>query len=149
MRGWITGRNATCGSELAADDSLELVQSPVEIVVDDRVVELRLQRELALGDVEPLVDLALALGRPGAEPPLELFLARSGHEDDDARGNAVADLERATRLDLEQRRAAASGDPVELRPERAGAVSLAPGELDVLEEAALGEAPVEIGRAHV
>src|SRR5919204_351800 len=144
MRGWITGRNATCAPEFGADDFLELVQGPVEVVVDNRVVELRLECELALGDVQTLVDLALALGRAGTKPPFELLRARGGDEDDNAVLHAVAHGERAARLDLEQRRGAVGDDPAQLGPKRARAVALAPRQLDVLEEAALGEAPIEL-----
>src|SRR5262252_8082536 len=72
MRGWIMGGHGTCAVQGLADDSLELGHGPLAVVVDDGVVELRRERELALGDVEPLVDLALALRRPQAEPPLAI-----------------------------------------------------------------------------
>src|SRR5437773_363024 len=77
MRGWITGRNATCAPELSADDSLELVEGALEIVVDDLVMELRLERELALRDVEALVDLALR-DEPVVAPVLLVGPARPG-----------------------------------------------------------------------
>src|SRR5437763_7384995 len=100
MRGWITGRNTTCGPQLGADDSLELVQCALEVVVDDRVLELGLERELPLGDLQPFVDLTLALRGPVAEPALEFLSARRGHKDDNAVGNPVTNRERPTRLDL-------------------------------------------------
>src|SRR5919204_3026130 len=144
MRGWITGGHATCAREGAADDALELVQRPVEVVVDDRVLELRLERELLLRDLEPLVDLALALGRPRPEPFLELFPARGGHEDRHRSWHAVAHGQRAAGLDLEHRRVAVGRDAVELGPERSRAVALTPGKRDPLEEAALLQLPVEL-----
>src|SRR5438034_360431 len=67
MRGWITGRNATCGPELGADDSFELVESALEIVVDDLVAKLRRERPLLAGRRKTFLDLARALGAAGAE----------------------------------------------------------------------------------
>src|SRR5919198_6767657 len=103
MRGWIMGGHGTCAVQGFADDLLELRDGPLAIVVDDRVVELRRERELALRDVEPLVDLAFALRRPQPEPPLALLAARRGDEDRDRRRNAVADRQRAAGLDLQYR----------------------------------------------
>src|SRR5512133_2870499 len=94
MRGWITGGHATCGCKRAADNSLQLLESTVDLVVDDRVPELRPERELALRDVEALVDLALALGGTRAEPGLELLAAGGGHEDRHRGGHPVAHRQR-------------------------------------------------------
>src|SRR5215470_2993612 len=144
MRGWIMGGHATCRLQLGANDSLQLAERAVEVVVDDLVLELRLEGQLALGDVEALLDLPLALGRARPEPPLQLLAARSGNEDGHRGGDAVADPECAPGLDLEERRAVLGGDPVELGPERAGAVALSPGQLDPFEKVAGLEPPVEL-----
>src|SRR5204863_2219132 len=56
----------------------------------------------------------------------------------------VAHRECAAGLDLEQGGAGAAGDPLELRPERARAVALAPRQRHVLQKAVLGEALVEL-----
>ena len=64
------GGHATCAVQGAADDPLELLHGALAIVVDERVVELRRELQLALRNVEPLVDLALALGRPRAQAAL-------------------------------------------------------------------------------
>src|SRR5512132_3758619 len=109
MRGWITRGHATCGREGAADDALELPQCAVEVVVHDRVLELRLERELPLGDAEPLVDLALALGRARVQALFELLPARSRYEDRHRSRHAVAHGQRAAGFDLEQRRASFGG----------------------------------------
>src|SRR5262245_21833763 len=144
MRGWIMGGHGTCAVQGTADDSLELGHGPLAVVVDDGVVELRRERELALGDVEPLVDLALALRRPQAEPPLALLPARGGDEDRDRRRNAVANRERPAGLDLKHGRAAVGDDAIELRPERSRAAARPPRQLDPLQEVALLELPVEL-----
>src|SRR5512132_3565209 len=118
MRGWIMGGHGTCAVQGCADDSLELGDRPLAVVVDDGVIELRRERELALGDVESLVDFALAFRCPQPEPPLALFPARGGDEDRDRRRDAVANRERAAGLDLQDRRATLGDDAIELRPER-------------------------------
>src|SRR5438552_3696837 len=138
------GAYGTCALQFAADDFLELVQSPLEIVVHDLVVELPFVLKLPLGDLEPLVDLPLALGRAGPEPLLELVAARRRDEDRHRAGDPVAHGERAAGLDLEQRRMAAAGDPLQLRPEGSRAVAFAPRKRHVLEEPVLGEAFVEL-----
>src|SRR2546426_526062 len=97
MRGWITGGNGTCTFQIAADDFLELGESALQVVVDDPVVERGLELELLLRDVEALLDLALALGRPCAQPLLELLPARRRDEDRHRARDAVADRERALR----------------------------------------------------
>src|SRR5881227_321996 len=99
MRGWITVANGTCGRELPPHDPLELVESTVEVVVDDLVAELRLEGELPLGDTQALLDLTLALRRPRAKPLLELLLVRRRDEDRHRVGNAVADGEGSPGLD--------------------------------------------------
>ena len=96
MRGHGTGR-----PQLRAGDSLQLVQCAAEIVIHDLVLELRLEGQLALGDVQPLLDLAFALGRTYAEPALELFGARGGDEDRHGRRNSVPHPDRPTGLDLQ------------------------------------------------
>src|ERR1044072_539842 len=98
MRGWIMRGHGTCTVQGPTDDVLELRDGPLAVVVDDRVVELRRERELALGEVEPLVDLALALGRPQPEPPLALLAAGCGDEDRHRRGDAIANRQGAIRL---------------------------------------------------
>src|SRR6476620_4152649 len=137
------GGHATCTVQRAADDPLELLHGTLAIVVDERVVELRRELELPLGDVEPLVDLALALGRPRAQPPLALLAAGGGDEDRDRSRDPVANGERAARLDLEHRRTSLACDPLELGPERSRAIPLAPWQLDPLEETPLFEPLVE------
>src|SRR5262245_3512420 len=144
MRGWIMGGHGTCAVQGTADDSLELGDGPLAVVVDDGVVELRRERELALGDVEPLVDLALALRCPQAEPALALLPARGGDEDRDRRRDTVANRQRAAGLDLEHGRATVGDDAIELRPERARAATLPPRQLDPLQEVALLQLPVEL-----
>src|SRR5205085_12231683 len=84
------------------------------------------------------------LGAASSQAPLLLLRTRSGDEDRHASGNAVADRQRPGRLELEEWRASRSCDPVELGPQRSRAVALAPREVDVLEELALAEAPVEL-----
>src|SRR6266516_5555287 len=108
------GANRTCALQLPADDFLERVQRPAEIVVHDLVVELRLELQLPVGDLEPLVDLPFAFGGAGPQPLLQLVAARRRDEDRHRAGNPVADYERAAGLDLEQRpaAAAAAGDPL-------------------------------------
>src|SRR5512133_2911425 len=144
MRGWIMRGHGTGRPQLCADDSLQLVQRAAEIVVHDLVLELRFEGELALGDVQPLLDLAFALGRAYAEPALELLGARSGDEDRHGRRNAVPHPHCPAGLDLEQRRVLFRGDSVELGPERSGPVALPPGQLDPLEELAGLEPAAEI-----
>src|SRR5919109_3653636 len=141
MRGWITGGHATCGREGAADDALQFVERAVEVVVHDRVLELRLERKLPLRDPESLVDLALALGCPRPQALLELLPARGGDEDRHRGRHAVAHGQRAAGLDFEERRVSLRGDAVELGPERAGAVAVAPWQPHPLEEVARFEAP--------
>src|SRR5215218_230545 len=99
MRGWITGGNGTCGLQLGADDSLELVERTREIVVHNLVPELGFERQLPFRHVQALVDLPLAFGRTGAKAPLELLLAGSGHEDGHRGRDPVAHGERAAGLD--------------------------------------------------
>src|SRR5215208_2307267 len=144
MRGWIMGGHGTCAVHRPADDLLELRHRPLAVVVDDRVVKLGREGRLLLRDVEPLVDLALALGRPQAQAALPLLAARRGDEDRDRRGDAVANRECAAGLDLEHRRLPLSRDALELGPERPRAVALTPGELDPLEEVALLQPAVEL-----
>src|SRR5262245_5354059 len=138
MRGWITGGHATCRCERAAHNSLQLLQRTVDLVVDDRVTELRPERELARCDVEPLVDLALALGGTRAEPLLERLAAGSGHEDGHRGRHSVAHCQRPACLDLQEGRVAVGGYAVELGPERPRPVAVAPGKLDPLQEVARG-----------
>src|ERR671930_2769980 len=116
------------------DDLLELGGRPLEIVVDDEVVELLRELQLLVRERQPLADLAGAFGRAVAQPPLELVEARRRDEDRDAAGNLVADAEGAHGLEVEQRDPAARRDAVELRAERPRA--LAPREVDVLDELA-------------
>src|ERR1043166_4314711 len=97
------GRHATCAVQLPANYFLELSERALEVVVDDPVVELGLELQLALRDGEPLVDLPFALGRTCAESMLELLLARRRHEDRYRPVDAVADGERAIGLDLATR----------------------------------------------
>src|SRR3954465_5564548 len=124
------GSHATCAVQRAADDALELSHGALPVVVPERGVELRRERQLLLGDIEPLVDLSLALGRAGTEPALPLLAVRRPDEDRHRRRHPARYGERAVRLDLEHGRVARGGDPIELRPERARAVALAPGQLD-------------------
>ena len=58
--------------EQAADEARELLDGPVEVVVLDDVVEAARLPAAAPGEVDPLADLARALGRPLAQPALEL-----------------------------------------------------------------------------
>src|SRR5215218_3400684 len=139
MRGWIMGGHGTCAVQGLADDLLELGNGPLAVVVDDAVVELRRERELTLRDVEPLVDLALALGGAQAKTEKSFFTVRRGHEDRHGGGDAVAYRQRAAGLDLEHGRAAFRDDPVELGPRRSGAVALAPRQLHPLQEVPLLE----------
>src|SRR6478609_3395487 len=138
------GGHATCAVQRAADDSLELLHGALAVVVDERVVELGRELQLPLGDVEPLVDLTLALGRPRAQPALALLAAGGGDEDRDRGRDPVANGERATRLDLEHRRTSLARNPLELGPERSRPIPLAPWQLDPLEEAPLFEPLVEL-----
>src|SRR2546423_8922842 len=93
----------TCALQFTADDFLELVQSPLEIVVHDLVVELPFVLKLPLGDLESLVDLPLALGRAGPEPLLELVAARRRDEDRHRAGDPLAHGEHAHGPDLQPR----------------------------------------------
>src|SRR5215471_15562657 len=113
------GRHATCAVQLRANDSLELGERALEVVVDDSVVELGFELELLLGNGEAFLDLALALGRPRAQAVLELLLARRGHEERHRADDPVAYRERAGGLDLQQRGTAFAPDPLELREQRA------------------------------
>src|SRR5262245_11688287 len=144
MRGWIMGGHGTCAVQGLADDLLELGDRPLAVVVHDRVVELRRERELALGDVEPLVDFALALRCAQPEAPLALLAAGRGHEDRDGGRYAIPDRQRTIRLDLEHRRAPLDSDALELLPERSRAVTLAPRQLHPLQEATLLQLPGEV-----
>src|SRR5205814_270966 len=94
-------------------------------------------------DIEPLLDLALAFGRPSPEPLLELLLAGGSDEDRDRPGDVPFDLERAAGLDFEQRREAVAANPIEFGPQRPRPVALAPGQGDAFEEAVLCKPPVE------
>src|SRR6187431_1193731 len=100
MRGWIMGWHGTCAVHRPADYLLKIADRPLAVVVHDRVVELGGQGRLLLGDVEALVDLAVALGRAPAQPALPLLAARCLDEDRDRGRHAVAHDERAVGLDL-------------------------------------------------
>src|SRR5919106_5355957 len=134
---------------MSAHDRLELRDRPLEVVVHERVTELGGGAALPPRELEPFLDLARALGCAGAQPPLQLLPARRGDEDRDRSRHTVADGERATGLELEQRHPAVRLDAVDLRPQCPRA--LAPRELHVLEQLAglepsreffLGEEPV-------
>src|SRR5919198_4260820 len=144
MRGWITSGNASRPIQLAANEAFQLGERATEIVVHDPVLEGRLELELTVRGVEALFDLAGALGRPRPQPALQDRAARRRHEDRHRLRDPFLDGERAAGLDLEQRRVPTFADAVELRPERPGAVAGAPGQLDPLEEVALGKLAVEL-----
>ena len=72
MRGWIMAASWYRRLQLPVDDLEELVSGPLGVVVHDHVVELVLLLELALRALEPLLDLAAALGRARTQATLEL-----------------------------------------------------------------------------
>ena len=81
------------------------------------MVEVVLLLELAAGGLDPAADLARALGRPLAQPALEL---RHGgrHEDRHGAVDAALDPERPLGLELEEGRLAGCPEPVDLGEER-------------------------------
>jgi hypothetical protein len=113
----------------------------LDLVVLDHVVEEVLLLQLVARELEPLLDLALALGGTLAQPPLVLFEARRPDEDRDRSGDALRDCQCAFGLEIEQRDAACVEDPVDLRAQRAIAVARV---LDVLEEGALRGPALEL-----
>src|SRR5262249_38823135 len=131
-----------CGLELPLDDAQKLVRSALDVVVDDHVVELVLLLQLALRSLEPLLDLPTALRRPRPEPALELRERRRLHEDRRAVVDLALDRERPLGLEGGARSFPRRADPGDLRPQRPGALS--PFEVDVLEELARFEPPLEL-----
>src|SRR5206468_2498334 len=102
-------------------------------VVYDHVVEHSLLTKLVLRQVEALADLARALGRALAQPPVELG-ERRADEDRHRTRALLLDLQRSFGLELEHADAAGVRDAIHLGPERP--VSLAGDVGDVLEELA-------------
>src|SRR5579864_8398459 len=142
MRGWITVGHGTCGPQLPFDDPEKLVGGPINVVVDDHVVELALLAELTLRTFEPLFDLAPGFGGPRAQTSLELRECRRSDEDRHASGNRALDRERAVGFEIEQRRFPFRANPADLGPKCPHALS--PLEVHVLEEFACVEHPLEL-----
>ena len=90
MRGWIMAapwyRQEREGRGPASESSST---ARLELVVLDDVVELVRLLELLAREGDPLADLARALGRPLAQPALELLDA-GGDEDRDGAGHLAA-----------------------------------------------------------
>src|SRR6476469_5390042 len=100
--------HGTCTVECAADNLLQLAHGPLPVVVHDGVVELRRELELLLSDVEPLVDLALALGRARPLPPRARGRARRAPRWSRSRAPASGPRRRSGRAPT---RACPSGSP--------------------------------------
>ena len=106
-RAWYPQPRVRCGQ------CSRVFHRAVELVVRDHMVERASLRELALGDVEPLPDLAGALGRALPEPSLEL--ADRSRDEDRYRGcQLVGDVDRSFRLELEHRHSAGVRDSLYL-----------------------------------
>src|SRR5439155_17402039 len=125
---------AVAAAGRAAHHGDQLVDGALEVVVLDHVVEQERLAKLALGEIEPLADLACTLSRPFTQPALELR-PRRRHEHGDDAGELLRDLERALRLELEHRDAPFPADPVDLRSK--SSVALAGDVRDVLEKLAV------------
>ena len=76
------------GGELAFDELDALVGGALAVVVLDDVVEPPGEAPLLGGERDPLVDLAGALGRPLAQPALELVERRVDEDRERAAGSA-------------------------------------------------------------
>src|SRR5439155_19409854 len=113
-----------------------------DVVVDGHLVELPRKLELAARGVEALLDLPTALGRPLAQPALQLVERRRLHEDRNRARDALLDRQRALGLEVEHRHAPRRVDPLNLGPERA--VPRAPRVPDVLDELSLAGEPREL-----
>ena len=92
------GGHATCTVQRAADDPLELLHGPLAIVVDERVVELRRELELALEHLDPEILLLASGGEAsdGHRHALELL------PDVPAGKLAVADVPVSSREQVEE-----------------------------------------------
>src|SRR5204863_7051143 len=92
----------------------------------------------------PLADLPGALGRAGAQAPLQLAEARGVHEDRHRAGHGRLYDERSLGLEVENGCLTLLAHAVDLRAQRADA--LPPREIVVLEEGALVQEALELGR---
>jgi len=131
----------TYAFRLPRDDRVQLRDRPVDVVVRHDVVELPRLLHLPAREVEPLADLAGALGRPLPEPPLELREARGGDEDRHGVRTEMLDAVGAVGLELEDAAAAGLEDPIDLGVQRAVPSA---DEDDVLEEGARADLRVEL-----
>src|SRR4051812_23796462 len=77
---------------LGVDHAAELLVGPVDLVVDDHVVEDAVLLDLALGVVEAAPRRLLVLGPAPAEPPLQLREGRGEDEHPDRAGDRRLDL---------------------------------------------------------
>ena len=114
---------------------------PVDVVVDDRVRELALRRELLLRHPQPRLDRLGVVGAAALQPPPQV--GRIGRRDEDLHrlGHARADLPGALQLDLEHDRGAALVALLDLRAQRSVPVA-AVGR--VLDEVPASTAAVEL-----
>src|SRR3954463_8963808 len=100
-----SGYRAGVGLAEPADRGGDLGRGGVQVVVDDRLVELWLGGQLGRGGGQAQPDLLVGLGGPGAQPPLQLGHARRADEDEvgdvGALGDLGADLRGAVDVDLE------------------------------------------------
>src|SRR5262249_34447936 len=120
--------------KLSSDDALELGNCAFEVVVDDRIGELAGELALFKRLGGALRNLGLALSASPTQAPLELLAVGGGDEDRDAARHPVADGQCAAGLELQEHRMALLRDPLDLGPQRAGALALSPWPLDPLEE---------------
>src|ERR1700733_11835001 len=112
MRGEIT--TVSLAGRLAQIDSVELVERSTEAVVDDHVGELLAREQLGSRHLEPAFDRLRVVAPARFESPAQ-DLERRRRDEHERRGrDRVADLACPLNLELEQRRRAVAGAPLEL-----------------------------------